>query len=490
MADNLKNKADTNEVESRAEDASADNVTVIVKKDDKPSSQEGSKPFYGIFANKKIVLTVLAGILIFFIGGSIALIKYGSSDNSNHANTHKRAQLGAEISVADGVVEISKDNVYWKVAKVSDQVKEGYYVKTDATGRAVITLDDGSSVRVSNGSSVKLQALDPKDIKVRNITGDVYTRVVKSDRKFSVLVEEETYQALGTAYRTVNKSDSKGLEVYHSKVEAKKLKQTIPEGKQILQFSSNKDLQNKVTDIPTDQLIKDEFLKWNLEQDKNSSEFKDKLGYFAILEKSSTPAPATPSTVPAPTVSGLSLSGYKIEKGVRLSWSVSGLSVSKGFKIVKSLSPNPVFGRDDAVYISNSSQVSHDWTIKDGKTYNFRVCVYDGSGCSNYSNNITITAPKYEASSEPAPSGSLTLIHAGGNSFTWQLSGSAPYGYKLVYSDSTKANPSYPDDNPQFFGAGSTSGSISASSGSYNVRVCMYYKGSCVNYSNQVTVNL
>ncbi|MCB9822020.1 FecR domain-containing protein [Candidatus Nomurabacteria bacterium] len=488
MSDNLKNNIDVVNVDD--EEADAINNTVSIKKSSESNENDNRGFVSRLFANKRILLITLAGVLIFSIGGSFTYLRYRNKDNINQTDTHKQAQIGAEISVADGVIEISKDNVYWKVAKVSDQVKEGYFIKTDATGRAIVALDDGSSVRVSSSSSIKLQSLNPGDIKVRNLTGDVYTRVVKSDRKFSVLVEEETYQALGTAYRTVNKPDSKGLEVYHSKVEAKKLKQTIPEGKQILQFSSNKDLQNKVIDIPADQLIKDEFLKWNLEQDKNSSEFKDKLGYFAILEKSSTPAPATPSTVPAPTVSGLSLSGYKIEKGVRLSWSVGGLSVPKGFKIVKSLSPNPVFGRDDAVYISNSSQVSYDWTIKDGKTYNFRVCVYDGSGCSNYSNNIAITAPKYEASSEPAPSGSLTLIHAGGNSFTWQLSGSAPYGYKLVYSESTKANPSYPGDNPQFFGAGSTSGSIGASSGSYNVRVCMYYKGSCVNYSNQVTVNL
>jgi hypothetical protein len=488
MSDNLKNNIDV--VEADDEETGAANTTISIKKNSQPTSKKSRGHFSGIFANKRILLTVLAGVLIFSIGGSFTYLRYRNKDNINQTDTHKHAQIGAEISVADGVVEISKDNVYWKVAKVSDQVKEGYFIKTDATGRAIVALDDGSSVRVSSSSSIKLQSLNPGDIKIRNLTGDVYTRVVKSDRKFSVLVEEETYQALGTAYRTVNKPDSKGLEVYHSKVEAKKLKQTIPEGKQILQFSSNKDLQNKVTDIPADLLIKDEFLKWNLEQDKNSSEFKDKLGYFVTLEKSSTPVSAAPSVAPAPTVSGLSLSGYKIEKGVRLSWSVGGLSVPKGFKIVKSLSPNPVFGRDDAVYISNSSQVSYDWTIKDGKTYNFRVCVYDGSGCSNYSNNIAITAPKYEANSEPAPSGSLTLIHAGGNSFTWQLSGSAPYGYKLVYSDSTKANPSYPDDNPQFFGAGLTSGSIGASSGSYNVRVCMYYKGSCVNYSNQVTVNL
>jgi hypothetical protein len=195
--------------------------------------------------------------------------------------------------------------------------------------------------------------------------------------------------------------------------------------------------------------------------------------------------PVAEEPKPQPT---FALYGTKVDKGVSFSWNISGIYISKGFKLVKSLSANPTYPGSESQFIDPSSR-SFTWKIKDGKTYHFRICTYHGtSGCSVYSNDITVTAP-YIAEEQPEqPSGSLTLSHTGGNDVSWVLNGSAPYGFKLVWSNS--ANPTYPGSSATFYDKTATSGSITNDPGTYYVRICMYYDGGCKNYSNQITVTL
>ncbi len=403
--------------------------------------------------------------------------------------------LGAEARVVDGIAEYSTDNINWKVLKAGGELAQGAYVRTVNDGRVVVALDDGSAIRINGTSIVRLTSLSANDVVISNESGEVYTRVVKSDRKFSVVVGDETYLSLGTAYKTVNKPDQKGVEVYESEVMANLAKQKVGEGKRFFQISGSADLVNKVTDIPLDQLEKDAFLQWNLTQDTQSTEFKEKLGYLKKLqEKQTTQTPAespkpAPTPAPSQTAASFKLSGVKTDTGVKLSWTISGISVTKGFKVLKSLTENPVLGSSDGAYVSDSAARSHQFTVKDGKTYHFRVCVYNGSGCSHYSNNVAVTAP--QAAAPPAqPTGSLNLMHTGGNNFGWFLSsgGSVPYGLKLVWS--TSPNPTYPGSYAKFYSETSTTSATlndTTSGQTYYVRVCMYYEGGCINYSNEVS---
>jgi hypothetical protein len=203
-------------------------------------------------------------------------------------------------------------------------------------------------------------------------------------------------------------------------------------------------------------------------------------------KETAKPKPA-PAPAPVDDSPSLSLSGSKTSKGVYLAWNVDGISVTQGFKLLLSKSGTPVYGGDntDYAYIKDSASRSYTWGLTSGKTYNFRICVYNGSGCSAYSNTITVTAP-YVAPAKPT--GSLGLSLAGGANVTWTNSGSAIYGYKLVWS--TTSGPTYPGSEKKFYEKTATSGSIDETSGTYYVRICMYYEGGCINYSNQVTVTL
>jgi hypothetical protein len=202
------------------------------------------------------------------------------------------------------------------------------------------------------------------------------------------------------------------------------------------------------------------------------------------------PAPVagtTPAPAPAPAAKSFKLYGTRVDSGVSFSWTISGIAAPNGFKLVKSTSPNPVYPGNDYQYLSNSGTRSYTWGLKDGATYHFRICAYTGSGCDNYSNDITVTAPS-SAHAEASPTGTLSLSHQGsGSVFSWALNGSAPYGYKLVWA--THAAPVYPGDNYNYLSnPATTSASITTEPGTYYVRVCMYTGGGCTNYSNELSV--
>ncbi len=444
--------------------------------------------------HKMLVFVGIVGVLLVATAAAYVAMT-GSKEEPVETTAQKKSVvlLGAEASVVDGAAEVSKDGKTWVVLKAGDAVAVGQTVRTAADGRVVIAIDDGSALRVNNSSEVKVVSLQTKNVTFSNENGEVYARVVPSDRAFVVAVNDETYTAKGTAYKTVNREDSQGVEVYHSAVAVGVAKTDVAEGKRYYQVNPDAALVKKTTDIPTDQLTTDAFLVWNLEQDKKTTEYADKLGYLTTLEqkkaeaaqKAAAAAAAAKAVAPTSTA-GIKLTAAKTDTGVKLSWTLSGVTAEKGFKLVKSKNANPTFGVDDATYVSSSTTRSYTWTLKDGKTYNFRVCTYTGDSCTNYSNNASATAPLY-TSTYPTPSGSVTLSQVGGKNVEWELNGSAPNGYKLVWG--TSQNPTYGSSSAAFYDKGATSGAIEASaSGTYYVRICLYTGSGCTIYSNQIPV--
>ncbi|MFZ5365394.1 MAG: FecR domain-containing protein [Patescibacteria group bacterium] len=96
---------------------------------------------------------------------------------------------------------------------------------------------------------------------------------------------------------------------------------------------------------------------------------------------------------PAPQTGSISLSGSSSDGKANLSWSTSGtLSFDKGYKVVVSESPNPVYPGNEYHYLTSPTQSSDTWTgLEVGKIYHFRVCQYLGGSCGVYSNDIMLT---------------------------------------------------------------------------------------------------
>jgi predicted small secreted protein len=449
-----------------------------------PAEPEAKDPVRASSKSKKriLILGVIIGLLIIACGIGVFYLLTQKDPVSKYA---------AEVSYVDGQVEKSAIKGTWIEIKNSDTVRQGDSIRVSDGGRAIITLDDGSAIRMSDDSRIRLTSLDPKNIKITNEEGEVYTRVVKADRPFVVGVNDETYRSLGTAYKTVNTETEKGVFVYANNVMNTTKNIQIAEGKKFYkEYDANSSLVNKVLNMSEKEIANDEFVQWNKQQDLKDDTFKKEMG---VLETKKTEAgkskeqEASSPKAETPSSATIILSAYASSSGVNLSWTTSGIDSSKGFKIVKSTSMNPVYPGNSYAYVTSGN--SYSWKITDGKTYYFRVCQYTGGGCGVYSNNAQATAPNV-ASGEVK---SITLSGSSKN-ISWSVDGYSENGFKVVWSKSS--GPTYPNRSTDKYHYASSPETKSYTiyafdgSGVYYVRVCEYLGGSCGIYSNQITVNL
>lgn len=483
--------------ETSQSDENSENVNTEVEPTIAPTSQElpdttPAEPAKKPSKKKETLIVFAIGLLVILLGvvGFMLVQKRIEKVDDSSVVIPAITLLGANTTLVDGTAQFSADKAAWQDLKGGETLSESMYIRTMAESRVIITLDDGSAIRLNANSLVQLTSLHPKNIKISQEAGEVYVRVVPSDRSFSVDSSGESYKALGTAFKTIASDSEKGVEVYQSSVKAEKAGQEVGEGKRFFSSSASEDKKGKVTDIPLDQIGTDAFVLWNLDRDKEASEFKDKLGYLNAYEESKNKAPApTPKPVVGASA-GIKLSGNTVDGGVKFSWTVSGVSTSSGFKLVKSKdSTTPTYGKDSGVYIDGSTTRSYTWGIKDGNTYYFRICAYrpDQGSCDSYSNAIQVATPSKPASETITP-GPLSLSINSGTA-SWSVGGTAPHGFKLVMS--TSSGPTYPGNSKKYVSPGETSTSLpSVDPGTWYVRVCKYTGDGCTDYSNEVAISI
>lgn len=434
--------------------------------------------------SKRLWMGVITAV--FLVGGSGAAFVLTRSSDTNTVTpepTTMVQRFGVAVGLAEGTSEFSTDGgTTWQALTTDINLTEKDQVRT-ADGRAVLLIDDGSAVRLGNNSRLELTSLATNSVIVTNLAGEVYNRVVAAEsRQYQAKVGDQTYTAKGTAYRTINTDTKKGAEVYHSTVKAEEKDTDITEGNALFTLSDQKEKENVVMAIDLVALKKDEFLKWNSEQDKKNEEFAKTLGVLVEFDKPD-PDPA-PAPAPAPaTKSGITLSAKVTEYTANFSWKVTGVDTSKGYKLVKSkTSQTPTYPNDSAAFIE-SGKSSYSLYLGDGKTYYFRICAYRGDACESYSNTVTVTTPVKQK--EQIVSGSVALSISDSTA-SWNFNGTAPYGFKFLVSDSP--NPTYPSTYNKYSESQSAPLPDGLTSGeTYYARVCKYsYDGTCVDYSNQV----
>jgi len=186
----------------------------------------------------------------------------------------------------------------------------------------------------------------------------------------------------------------------------------------------------------------------------------------------------------------IALSATSDGDDVHLSWSVSGIDTTDGFKIVKNTSGNPVYPGDAYKYLSEPSTRSYTWTGLAAGTYHFRVCEYLGGSCGTYSNDVAVTVEGVTSGG-----GEITLngtIDGTTANLTWTLSSGfeSPMGFKIVQNQT--GSPVYPGDSYHYESDPDYRSDQwkYMDPGTYYFRVCEYLGGECGVYSNQVTLTI
>ena len=451
----------------------------------------------------KRIAMALGGVvvgLIFGIGYSVFITRTQDVEEPEVAVVQEEAPvstIGGEIAFVEGTVEY-KDNgaLEWSIADPGVPVMEGSVIRIRQNGRAIVNLDDGSAVRINSRSQVTFSSMDSRNIMITNDQGEIYTRVAKLDRLFTVNTDNAEYLSLGTAFKTINSDASEGVVVYESKVEVNGDK-VVEEGQSVYVKTDGEIEENVIIELEKDKLLEDEFVEWNKKQDELLGEELGFLGEEEKEEPKDEPEDEVEEKKPEPKVeepvvkeepkapvnpASISLSSVSSSKSGQFTvkWSTSNLDASKGFKVVYNKSGSPKYGVDKSSYISSSSQTSASVSNLEGGTYYVRVCKYTGSGCENYSNEKSVVV---ESKPEIVKVDSISLSYDGSNKLTWQTgNGSIGHGFKVVLN--SDGSPTYPENSIQY--TESQSKEISES-GYY--RICAWNgSGGCDAYSNEIHV--
>lgn len=485
--DSLSNSNDT---DVKDHDSYRSELNDISSHPDNVSQKDGKASKLALLRNKKAIGGLFAAVFIAIAIGSIVLLQGSSTvpqktGSTSEQQVPKVQTFGITPALIEGLAEYSTDGATWKPLVAESELSEGSHIKTGGDGRVVLLIDDGSAVRLSYSTEIELVSLATADVRINTVSGEVYSRVVASeDRKYGVMVGSDVYEARGTAYRIINKETKKGVEVFHSSVEMKDKDTLVSEGSGYFTLLEQKDKENVISPIDLEALKSDEFIKWNALKDKETTEFADKLGVLVDIDKVVTPPPPPPAAPKPTTTSGIVLKGSQSEYAAVFSWTVTGVDVSNGFKLVRSSKTNkPVYPDNSVAYIKPGS-TSYTHYDSDGGSYNYRICAYRDGTCESYSNAVSVTTKKKE---KPAVEAGAVTLSITGNVANWTYAGTAPYGFKLVAS--TTMGPTYPGADFKTY-TDSTSAEIMdglTSGSTYYIRVCKYTDGGCQDYSNELT---
>lgn len=427
---------------------------------------------------KHSILVTLLVFSLILLGISISFNIYRDQNKYNEVELNKSAveitKLGAVASFIEGPVEYKKANGGWFKVEPSQDLYEGYSIRTLQDAKAILILDDGSALRLNSDSMVTLVSLDPSNLIIRNDGGEIYSRVAESDRTFKVMSASTTYTALGTAFSTINTEDVLGVNVYESKVRVDdpvKIKEevVVEEGKKYMVETIDPSEKQVLSDLK-DEDLQTEFVEWNAMEDSKNLEYKNKLGVL----------------------------GTSLKTKLEILSPVDGFETNLNKVTIVGVS-NPtaqVFVNDSEVKV-NEGKFEAEVALVNG-TNEIKVrAVYPGRTETVKALKVIFSPLETKTPVKPKETTTKAAITLVGESksdgiyLSWTVANvSITNGFKIVFSK-TNANPTFGIDSAKYLSNNDSRNLLFplTDGKEYNFRVCRYTAESkCDNYSNSVKV--
>jgi len=213
-------------------------------------------------------------------------------------------KLGANFTFAEGQVQIKK-GTEWINVEIGETVSANDLIQTKADSKAIITFDDGSILRLDENTYIEVEEANNKNIIVKQVNGQTYSRVHKSHTfEYKIKSLDTTVTALGTAF-TINRNhgDDVILKVLESKVKVEKeniieendnIKEDLVEIEKLEEVAEGESyIYNATTEIGkkdrlTYEELQDDFYTWNKEEDTKENKplgFLEEVPPVLVIEE-------------------------------------------------------------------------------------------------------------------------------------------------------------------------------------------------------------
>ncbi len=326
-----------------------------------------------------------------------------------------------KLAQKEGEVLFTENGAIWEFADVGTTLNYGATIKTGDKAKAMIQCPDGSFIRLSENTELKVNSVVATGILLTQNSGKTFHRLKNmGSNLYQINALGNTIKATGTAFDlSVNPVDQRiNVKVFEGEVNvtlADGTTQTsVSKGREIT-VDAKSTVAPSPVDISADYANSDWFL-WNKTEDL-------KLGYelrFGSSAETAAPTPSdnaavgstqptgtstkptTPkttstapktSTVPATGTSSckpsLSLKRGLGGVGIQLNWTTCKNDDFQFYKVVRSTTnSSPSYPSNPALVTSSNSFFGAYWdkNIAIGQTYYYRVCVVERLnkvGCGN-----------------------------------------------------------------------------------------------------------
>ncbi len=431
-----------------------------------------------------VIVLLMVGVWSYFFNRNTATQQLASNQPAPVEETEAESApaMGATLSYIEGIVEYKDETGVWLDANKDLAIVKDSGLRTrGATSRAIVTLEDGSAIRLDANTEILFETLTKSRVTITQESGYLYSRVTtSSSRSYFVNTQDAQFQALGTAFRTTSSGDEQSVEVFHSNVKETRNNISVAEGEKLIAKNEADISKNKTKEkMDIEKIKEDDFITWNRQQDSLDKNFKSQLGFLSDIDgpKIEVTEPVVGSTVEIEgdvSTGSINIKG-KTDKDTVLT--VQSKSQSGSSPVQASVSEDGSFetGNINAP-LGNSV---------------FELVATDKVG-NKTKLNVSYTVKKKTSSAQQGIALSITdSASATKIKLSWGLVGlTTPDGVKLLYN--TDGSPTFPDDVKQLVANGTTSVEIDKSgltSGeTYSFKVCRYDvdTDSCDIYSNEV----
>ena len=336
------------------------------------------------------------------------------------------AKRFARLADQDGYIAVLQPGGGWHRVKEGERLEAGCRVRSGARSYASVAFPEGSVMRVTDGSEVRITKLGARSVAVEHVKGGTYHRVRKGT-DYLVINGDVSLRALGTAFNVENRVPEK-LEIVtvENAVEVEVGRQQpikVSEG-EVMVVAMTEEKKAEKQPVSRERLEEERLYT----SAKKDAEAGNPTGVYEGLDVPLDKKPPGESQPPAGSKLVISLGAVASETGVSLNWGISGKEGYNALVLLRSETSVPVFPGDEIAKYSDISITSAtDSSVLQEHPYQYRLAAVDGTSLAAYSNTVVVTVPKPQPKPEPVSMGLIAKASAGGVLLEWSVTGAKKF---------------------------------------------------------------